>query len=327
MELQKSLFQHVKGQLSSQLSLVDEVAELLQISNDSAYRRIRGEKELTFSELGILSKHFRFSVDTFLGLGKNSFVFRGSLIDGKKTSLKDYLHSMLLVVMNGSNHPEVRLYMEAKDILPFHHFIIPELAAFKLFFWSKTLFREDASPKKFLPENYEPELVRLAEEVSRTYVKLQATEIWSTETLNSSLRQVNYLWHSGYLSGKAQALHLFDRMGEMIDHLEEEVAAGEKFLPGSSPTGNTSNFELYYNDVLLGHNTILTVLNESMQIFMNHNVLNFMRSTDENLCRYTFETFQNIMRKSNCISVNNEKDRVRFFNDMRNMIAAEMKNL
>lgn len=43
-ELQQHFFDHIKERLPTHLSLVDEVAELLSISNDSAYRRIRGEK-------------------------------------------------------------------------------------------------------------------------------------------------------------------------------------------------------------------------------------------------------------------------------------------
>jgi|SRR5688572_19488789 len=327
MDLQKSLFNYIKGQLPLQLSLVDEVAELLQISNDSAYRRIRGEKELTFSELNVLSKHFKFSLDTFLGLDQSAYIFRGSLMDGKNTGLKEYLMNMLQVVKYGQSQPGIRFYLEAKDILPLHHFIIPELAAFKLYFWSKTLLKEESSPKKFRPEDYDGELVNLAEEVSKSYIKIQATEIWSPETFHSSLRQVNYLWQSGFLTGKAQAQHLFEKLGDMINHLEEEVAVGEKFMPGSSPQGDKENFLLYYNDVLLGHNTILINYHENMQVLINHNVLNFMRCNDEDFCKYTFQTFQNIMKKSYCISVNNEKDRVRFFNGMRNQIKNELQKL
>ncbi len=50
-DVQQIFFQHIKSNLAAHLSLVDEVAELLNISNDSAYRRIRGEKPLSFEEI------------------------------------------------------------------------------------------------------------------------------------------------------------------------------------------------------------------------------------------------------------------------------------
>ncbi len=49
--VQQVFFQHIKSNLADHLSMVDEVAELLNISNDSAYRRIRGEKPCLLKRL------------------------------------------------------------------------------------------------------------------------------------------------------------------------------------------------------------------------------------------------------------------------------------
>ena len=58
MSIQAKFFQLVKERIDPHLSFVDELAELLELSNDSAYRRIRGETSLTFEELAKLSRHF-----------------------------------------------------------------------------------------------------------------------------------------------------------------------------------------------------------------------------------------------------------------------------
>jgi hypothetical protein len=83
----------------------------------------------------------------------------------------------------------------------------------------------------------------------------------------------------------------------------------------------------YLNDVLPNYIIIFTILNENMQVFLNHNVLNFIWCIDEEFSRYAYATFQNIIRKSNCISVKNEKDRGRFFNRMRTVIAGKLKKI
>ena len=46
-ELQIQLFQTIKNKISSSAAFVDEVANELGISTDSAYRRIRGEKPVS----------------------------------------------------------------------------------------------------------------------------------------------------------------------------------------------------------------------------------------------------------------------------------------
>jgi len=45
-ELQKSLFDAIKEKVAQNASIAQEVSELLDISADSAYRRMRGEKPL-----------------------------------------------------------------------------------------------------------------------------------------------------------------------------------------------------------------------------------------------------------------------------------------
>src|SRR5438270_5060415 len=80
-ELQIRIFQYIKGVLPSNVSMVDEVASVLQQSTDSAYRRIRAEKPLSLEELSILCTHFQISLDQLLSLKSDAFLFSGSLMD------------------------------------------------------------------------------------------------------------------------------------------------------------------------------------------------------------------------------------------------------
>ena len=66
-DIQMQLFHKIRDQLPDHVSLVDDIAELLEISNDSAYRRIRGEKQLSLQEVKKLCQHYRFSIDDLAG--------------------------------------------------------------------------------------------------------------------------------------------------------------------------------------------------------------------------------------------------------------------
>jgi hypothetical protein len=57
------------------LSIVDEVASLLEISNDSAYRRMRGDKPLSFEEVQKLCVHFSISLDGIFHLDTDTYFF------------------------------------------------------------------------------------------------------------------------------------------------------------------------------------------------------------------------------------------------------------
>jgi len=54
------LFRHIRELLPGHVSLADEIAGILDISTDSAYRRIRGEKPISLEELQKLSSRLRF---------------------------------------------------------------------------------------------------------------------------------------------------------------------------------------------------------------------------------------------------------------------------
>ncbi|HEX8678117.1 MAG TPA: hypothetical protein VF700_12910, partial [Segetibacter sp.] len=64
-ELQISFFKKVKEKLPPHISLPDVISDYLNISNDSAYRRIRGEKPLTLDEIEILVRKTNISLDQF----------------------------------------------------------------------------------------------------------------------------------------------------------------------------------------------------------------------------------------------------------------------
>jgi hypothetical protein len=61
--LQNYLFALIKNQLPVNISLVNKIAELLEISNDSAYRRLRCETLLNIGEVMLLCNHFKLSID------------------------------------------------------------------------------------------------------------------------------------------------------------------------------------------------------------------------------------------------------------------------
>jgi hypothetical protein len=76
---QVAFFQHLKTQLPPHITMVDEIADVLGISNDSAYRRIRGEKPIDLEETYKLCTHFRVSMDQLLHLESDAFIFNGKL--------------------------------------------------------------------------------------------------------------------------------------------------------------------------------------------------------------------------------------------------------
>src|SRR5882762_1404739 len=93
--VQQLFFQHIRNNLPPHLSFVDEIAGLLNISNDSAYRRIRGEKGISFDEIRTLCSHFKISLDQLFYLNSEAIIFTGRLADNNNFSFDLYLNNIL----------------------------------------------------------------------------------------------------------------------------------------------------------------------------------------------------------------------------------------
>lgn len=140
-QLQTELFRHIKSVLPSNLSLADEIADVLNVSIDSAYRRIRGEKQISFEELQKLSNHYRLSVDKVLNLKTDSILFNGNFIQPGNFNFSKYLDDQYYYLHHIASFQQKELYYFSKDIPIFYYYMFPELAAFKFFVWMKTLLQ------------------------------------------------------------------------------------------------------------------------------------------------------------------------------------------
>ena len=146
---QQVFFNHIKGLLPPHISFVDEIAEELNISNDSAYRRIRGEKPIALEEIKKLCTKYKISLDQLLHLDSDSVIFSGKRADPENFSFENYLQDFLQQMLFIASFEQKELLILPKDIPVFHYYNFPELAAFKYFFWMKTILHYPEYSKTF----------------------------------------------------------------------------------------------------------------------------------------------------------------------------------
>lgn len=325
---QQVFFNHIKSKLPQHVSLVDEVAELLSISNDSAYRRIRGEKPIGLDEIQLLCNKFKISLDQLLQIQTNTVIFSGNKVDNVFFDFNQYLKDIAnnLSLFKTLGHPQ--LYFYNKDIPIFHFMQFPELSAFKFFFWKRTLIGyPELSKQQFQGEEPDKETLETAQKIINLYNDVPSTEIWNEESVHTTIRQIEFYRQSNIFANKHILLKVYLQLEELLNHLELEAEAGKKFLYNQSAQPNAAPYDLYINECLLGDNTIY-INSDNIQItFLNHNGLNFMGTQDKIFCDYTFKSLQNMIRKSTHISVVGEKERSMFFNAMRQKIYEHKKNI
>lgn len=319
--IQVAFFQHVRSILPDHLSLVDEIAELLKISNDSAYRRIRGEKAISFEELQVLCGHYRVSLDHFLHLQSNSVVFSGRLTDISTFTFNEYLKGVLEQLTWFNTFEQREMIYLTKDIPFFHHCLFPELASFKFFFWRKTVLHDpELSRKRFSCAEVDEETASLTRKIADAYMILPSQEIWNPECINSTLRQIDYYRSTNGFNDSEDLRRIIDCLEQVINHLEIEAEEGYKFFPGDVKKVKRSTFKLFVNEFILGDNSIYVTMNGTEVAFLNHSVMNYLSTRDPVFTKYTGRHMNNLIRKSTLISEVGEKERARFFNLTREKI-------
>jgi len=325
-DLQQLFFKHIKSLLPANRSFVDEVADLLNISNDSAYRRIRGEKAITLEEIQKLCNHYHVSIDQIMNINSNSIVFHGNNVEAGNFDFEKYLQDMLNILKTINSAGRKMMIYEAKDMPIFYHFLFPELASFKFFFWMKTVLSYPEYAKmKFEDNELEPFLQKTGLEIIKNYCQVPSAEIWVVESISTTIRQIEYYTEGGVIRKKDTIALLYEQLEKVVEHIREQAEHGEKFLLGSKPTGKPDNYKLYYNEVFLGHNSIILEADSMQTAVINHGVLNYMRTNDKKFYDYTLKQLENTMKKSLLISSVGEKERNRFFNILLDKINRSKK--
>ena len=321
LNVQVSFFNHIKTLLPSHLSMVDEVAEILNISNDSAYRRIRGEKPISLEEMQKLATRFKISLDQFLHLQSDSFIFTGKLANATDHIFEKWMENLLQQVGFINSFSHKHMYYLAKDVPLMQQFLIPELIAFKSFFWRKSILHyEELKGQKFTLNTIEPRHIELSLKIIDVYNQIPSTDIWNIESINSTIRQIEFYREANAFETHEDIRLLYVGVFRLIDHIEKQADLGVKFPLGGKPMANSAPYNLFNNELILGDNTVLAELNSTKITFLNHSVINFVGTQDERFNAHMFDNFQNLIRKSTQLSSVGEKERTRFFNRIRDKV-------
>lgn len=323
--LQQLLLTQVKNNLPPGSSMVDELADLLGISNDSAYRRMRGEKEFSVGELQKVCRHFRISFDALAGVQSGAILFRNVALEDQRFDIREYLRSIIADLEKVAAFDDGHIIYMSKDLPVMQLFQIPEVAAFKTFFWMKTMAGFSALDKvKFGLDELDAEISDLGNRILELSTKIPTMEVWSEETIVSIISQIRYYWQMGLFEAKDDAFFLCQKLNTLLDHVASEAEHGFKYLCGGNAGGKAGNYKLYVNDLVLPDNTIYVKMGESQAVYLSHNVMNYLATTDRTFCERTSAMMQNLIKRSTLVSQVAERERNVFFRKMKGKVKGVM---
>ena len=321
-EIQQELFNHLKKSLPPHLSLVDELCDLLDLSADSVYRRIRGEKPISLAELKKICEHYNFSIDQLLQLQNESVLFQAPGLNSGSVEFIDYMKGMLGQFIYFNSFEKKEISYLCKDVPFWYFYLFPELASFKTFFWIKTINNHsNFSGKQFsYKESSFEDCFTVGQQILKEFNKIPSVELWNLESINSTINQIGYYKEAGIFKQPADMIMVIDSFQQILDHLQLQAEKGVKFLPGSTDLSYQASIQFYVNELILGNNTILLDLNGQRISMMTYSVLNYLMTRDNRFSEKAFNNFNTLLSRSALKSKTGEKDRNKFFNTLHDKV-------
>src|SRR5688500_11215430 len=114
-QMQQKFFHQLKSYLPPHLSLVDDLVDLLNVSYDSVYRRLRGEKPISLSELKLICDHYKVSLDTLLHLSGDAVIFYRPPAQEQSNDFGGYLNGLLKQVKYFNSFQQKQMFYLCKD--------------------------------------------------------------------------------------------------------------------------------------------------------------------------------------------------------------------
>jgi len=299
MKYQQLFLKEIRSKIPKSVSLIDEIATVLEISYDASHRRISEKSKFSIDETIQLADHFSISLDNLFSRKEKVIVEKTIEIETLKDMLLYFKSSAEQIALLTKN-PNTILYYSAKDIPLFYFMEGTILSKFKAFVWLNLL---NSNQKKVSFESFviDESFTEYMAKLKKSYEDAAVNEIWNDTTINSSLQQILYFYEAGLLSiNSANALC---KDLKRIIHLIQEKC-------------NTSQnkFSIYYNELILLNNNMLIETDEKLTMFVPYTLLGYFITDNEDSCKNVHGFFRQQIINSKPLGQSGIKEQNLFFN-------------
>jgi hypothetical protein len=316
--MQNQFISYLKEKSTSTTSFVDEIATVLDIGYDAAYRRVNMKTNLTLEEGVKLAKHYKISLNKLYEVGSQSTILvEKSPIITDESELENYFKNTIEHLKPLTTLKSASILYSAKDIPIFYTLKDSLITRYKIYVWLKLTNKEMTKNKisfddftKTIPKS----LLDKAFELGETYNYINITEFWNDNTINGTLEQINYFYESQLLSQKS-ALVICNDLEEIVNHVEKQTI--EQSILNSK---NNASYNLYKSDLLTMSNIVMVKTTNKKAFFVPYTVLEYFKIEHQDTCQVMDDFFNKQMTNSKLLVHSGEKDRTLFFNKMHQKI-------
>lgn len=296
---QEKLIQEIQRKIDPSKSLIEVIADALDISYDAAHRRISMKSKFSIGETVQLANRFSLSLDKLFQQSDHILVKKTAEIQSFN-DLSNYLEHSFKSLTEFDPNLQTYLYYSAKDIPIFYTINTGLLSIFKKYVWLNLLSPDglEFSFESFLSKT---PIDSRGQKLYDYYSSIRVKEIWNDTTINSTLQQIIYFSQAGLLTAENGKM-LCEQLKELLFSLEKSCVP------------NNDQYQLYYHELLILNNNVLVGNNDRKSLFVPHTMLGYFITNDKDSCRHAFNFYQHQLNNSRLLNTAGTRDKKMFFN-------------
>lgn len=312
--IDNQLIKLIKKNCNKHISLIEEVAAVLDINYDAAYRRVNNKTSISLNDAIKLTEHFNISMNQLNHSNDNKIVVSKTRAIQDLESLELYFNDLNKSLSPLSKNADSSIIYSAKNLPIFYILKNPTFTKFKIYVWMYILNKDLASRNIPYHQFSIPfSLLKATEETSKTFETIKINEIWNYGIIDNSINEISYFYETKLLKYN-DAIRMCDILKATINDIDKSCHLGNRY----SEYG--PEFNLYHNELLPLNNNVLIDYNGTKKLFSPYSLLNYYLIEDQKTC-HDFELFlKQQIRISKLLSKSGVKERMLFFKPIYNRI-------
>ncbi|MCD7963850.1 MAG: hypothetical protein LUF90_09990 [Rikenellaceae bacterium] len=314
-ELQWNFIKAMKAKIPQRGRLAGILTELLLIEKEAVYRRLRGEVPFSLNDVVIISRELNISADEiFCNSSDKSRPFKMKMTEFCGMEESDYanIEQFLKDIEPLKSKAETEIGVAYNMIPQTLHLPYHNIYRFYLFKWTFHNCNPE-NTKTFADVVPSQRLVKLNEKIVKTARETSNTcYIWDDKIFRNLVNDINYFTGIRLVSPEEVAV-LKDEIMVFIDDIEHIAARG------SFDNGNKVQF--YVSSVSFESSSSYIEMPSTVRTLMKSFTLNDVISSDEVVFRKTKAWINSLKRTSSMISESGEIQRMRFFDQQREIVS------
>jgi hypothetical protein len=297
----------LKEKVPTNISVTEEVASILGINYDAAYRRLTGRVSFNINETVQLSKIFDISLNELFKVGEtNSYLIRETKRIKNINDFNTYFENLYKELKPLANNDDASILFAAREIPMFYFFHNPLLVRFKIFIWFSILKTTPLDKRiNFKDFVISDKMIKNAQKTGNVYNNINLTEIWSFGSINNVLQQILYMYNMRQINA-IEAGEICDALISVLKKIEEKTL--------NNHNKNKRKYELYSNELIMMNNSMIMNLNNKMSFGYPYALLRFFIIDNQKACKTQKMYILEQMCHAICITNTSTKEHATFFN-------------